>query len=257
MKPLSLPDKNKLAAAYGHALRAITALLTRAGVFLISLGVDGHAVSRGIASLTDALTELQGTVIRIEDWIECMANSQTAQANPVEDRETVKHDMTSPCTPPRSTHLSQSPCMGPTSASPSPAAPSRASTPWLAFPQSSPQVTSLFQRDIQNTPLAIRNAPALFNHMRAVPIYQTPRTLGVFGNTMTSRATTPLAYGVHHPSIDTPRSIPSFWRPAPKAHAIKLMIPDSARHRKKPGKENEGEVPNASAVTMSTPPPFV
>ncbi|KAG2338546.1 hypothetical protein BDR05DRAFT_969102 [Suillus weaverae] len=256
MRPLSLSDKNKLVAAYNHALRAITTLLTRAGGFLIALGIDGHIVSRGIASLSDALKEVQGIVIMMEDWVEHMIHSQNnAQANPVESGQKEEAGAASPLTPPRSTHLNQSPCLGPTPAAPSPAAPYGVFTPWSAFPQSSPQVTSLFRRDYQNTPLSIRNAPALFNHMRPVPTYQTPgRTFGLFRSPMTSRVTTPLAYEGHLPSIDTPRPIPPlFWRPAPKTHAVKLMVPDSARHRKKAGKENEEEVSVASAVSRSIP----
>jgi hypothetical protein len=78
MKPLSLSDNNKLVAAYSHALRAITTLLTRAGVFLTSLGIDGHVVSRGLASLADALKEFQGIATVIEDWVEHMINSQVS-----------------------------------------------------------------------------------------------------------------------------------------------------------------------------------
>lgn len=80
MKPLSLSDKNKLVAAYSQVLRAITALLTRAGAFLTSLGIDGHIVSRGIVSLADALIEFQGVAVMIEDWVEHMINSQASAA---------------------------------------------------------------------------------------------------------------------------------------------------------------------------------
>ncbi|KAG1740342.1 hypothetical protein EDB19DRAFT_1908522 [Suillus lakei] len=260
MKPLSLSDKNQLIAAYSRALRAITTFLTRAGVFLVSLGVDGHIVSRGVANLADALKELQGIAIMMEDWVEHMTTSQkNAQANPVESGGKIEDTAALPCTPPRSNCLGQSPYLGPTPAAPNPAAPYRVSTPWSAFPQSSSQVRSLSRREIQNTPLSIRDAPTLFNHMRAVPTYQTPpRTLDLFGSPMISRITTPLAYGGQRSSIDTPRTIPPFfWRPAPKAHAVKLMVPDSARHRKKPGKDNEEEVSIASAVGRSTPSLFM
>jgi hypothetical protein len=180
------------------------------------------------------------------------------QADPVESGKKAEDGAASPRTPPRSTYPNQSPCLGPsTPAAPSPAAPYRVSTPWSAFPQSSPQVTSPFRRDIQNTHLSIRDAPTLFNHMRAVPTYQTPgpaRTFGLFGSPMTSRVTTPFAYRGHLSSISTPRPIPPlFWRPAPKAHAVKLMVPDTARHRKKAGKENEEEVSVVSAATRPTP----
>ncbi|KAG2035329.1 hypothetical protein BDR03DRAFT_962780 [Suillus americanus] len=188
----------------------------------------------------------------IEDLVEHMINSQNnPQENPVESEQKEEDGAALPCTPPRSTHLNQSPCLGLTPVVPSPAAPYGVFTPWSAFPQYSPQVTSLFRRDIQNTPLFTRNAPALFNHMRAVPTYQTPaHTLGLFGSPMTSRVTSPLAYGGYLSSINTPRQIPpSFWRPTPKAHAVKLMVPDSARHRKKAGKENEEEVSVSSAAS--------
>jgi hypothetical protein len=81
MKPLSLSDNDKLVAAYSHALRLITTLLTRAGVFLTSLGIDGHIVSRGIASLADALKEFQGIAIMIEDLVGHMINSQVSTAS--------------------------------------------------------------------------------------------------------------------------------------------------------------------------------
>lgn len=251
MKPLSLSDNDKLVAAYSHALRLITTLLTRAGVFLTSLGIDGHIVSRGIASLADALKEFQGIAIMIEDLVGHMINSQNNAQ--VESGQKEEEGVASPRTPPRSTHLNQSPRLEPTPAMPSPAAPYGASTLWSAFPQSSPQVASLFRRNIQYTPLSIRNTPALFNHMQAVPTYRTPvRTLGLFGSPMTSRVTTPLAYGGRLSSIDTPRQIPSFfWRPTPKVHAIKLMVPDSARHRKKAGKDDEEGVSVASTASRS------
>lgn len=189
-----------------------------------------------------------------------MWNSQNdTQENPVESEKKAEHGTASPRTPPRSTCPNQSPYLGPTPAAPSTATPYRVSTPWSAFPQSLPQVTSPFRRDIQNTPLFIRNAPALFNHMRAVPTYQTPaRTLGLFGSPMTSRVTTPFAYGGHLSSINTPRPIPPlFWRPTPKAHAVKLMVPDTARHRKKAGKENEEEVSLVSAASRPIPSLFL
>ncbi|KAG2137146.1 uncharacterized protein EDB93DRAFT_1253755 [Suillus bovinus] len=251
MKPLFVSDNNKLVTAYSHALRVITTLLTRAGVFLISLGVDGHIVSRGIASLADSLKELQGIVITIEDWVEqIIRNHNSAQATPVESGQKEDDVVITPRTPSRSTHLDQSPCLRPTPVAPSPAAPSGVSTPWSAFPQSSPQVTPLFRCDLQNTPVSIKNAHVLFNRMRAVPAYQTP-TLGLLESPMTSRVTTPLAYGGHLSSIDTPRPIiPLFWQPAPKGHPVKLMAPDSARHRKKASKENE-EVGTASAASRS------
>ncbi|KAG2103027.1 hypothetical protein BD769DRAFT_170435 [Suillus cothurnatus] len=252
MRPLSLSDNDKLVAAYSHALRLITTLLTRAGVFLTSLGIDGHIVSRGIASLADALKEFQGIAIMIEDLVGHMINSQNNAQ--VEGGQKEEEGVASLRTPPRSTHLNQSPCLKPTPAVPSPAARYGASTLWSAFPQSSPQVTSLFRRDIQYTPLSIRNAPALFNHMQAVPTYRTPvRTLGLFGSPMTSpRVTTPLAYRGRLSSIDTSRQMPPlFWRPIPKAHAIKLMVPDSARHRKKAGKDDEEGVSVASAASRS------
>ncbi|KAG1822288.1 hypothetical protein EV424DRAFT_1398916 [Suillus variegatus] len=259
MKPPSLLDNNKLVTAYSHALKAITTLLTRAGVFLISLGIDGHIVSRGIASLADSLKELQGIVIMIEEWVDNAISSQksenNAQANPVESERKEEDVVALPRTPPRITHMNQSTCLRPNPTTPSPVAPYGASIPWSAFPQSSPQTTSLFRRGIQHTPISIQNAPALFNHMRAIPTPQTPaRTLGLFGSPMTSNVTTPLAYGRHLSSIETPRQIPPlFWRPAPKTRAIKLMVPDSARHRKKAGKENEEEVVVASASGKSIP----
>ncbi|KAG2114618.1 uncharacterized protein F5147DRAFT_769935 [Suillus discolor] len=258
MKPPSLLDNNKLVTAYSHVLKAITTLLTRAGVFLISLGIDGHIVSRGIASLADSLKELQGIVVMIEEWVDHAISSQKSenntQANPVESGQKEEDVVVLPRTPPRSTHMNQSTCLRPDPTTPSPTAPYGVSIPWSAFPQSSPQTTSLFCRGIQHTPLSIQNAPALFNHMRAIPTPQTPaRTIGLFGSPMTSNVMTPLAYGRHLSSIDTPRQIPPlFWRPAPKAHAIKLMVPDSARHRKKAGKENE-EVAVASASSKSIP----
>ncbi|KAG1888673.1 hypothetical protein F4604DRAFT_1714468 [Suillus subluteus] len=241
MKPLSLSDNNKLVAAYNHALRAITTLLTRAGVFLISLGIDGHIVSRGVAR------ELQGIVTMIEDLVEHMINSQNnAQANPVESEQKEEDGAALPRTPPRSAHLNQSPSLRPTPAVPSPAARYRASTPChIAV---SPVTFKILL-------YSLRNAPALFNHMRVVPTYQTPaHTLGLFGSPMTSRVTTPLAYGGHLSSVNTPRQIPpSFWRPTPKAHAVKLMVPDNARHRKKAGKENEEEVSVSSAASRLIP----
>lgn len=175
--------------------------------------------------------------------------------DPVESEKKAEHGTALPRTPPRNTCTNQSPSLGPTPVAPSTATPYRVSTPWSTFPQSSPQVTSSFRRDIQNSPLSIRNAPTLFNHMQVVPTYQTPaRTLGLFGSPMTSRVTTPFAYGGHLSSINTPRPIPpSFWRPTPKAHAVKLMVPDTARHRKKASKENEEEVSVVSAASRPTP----
>ncbi|KAG1731970.1 uncharacterized protein EDB91DRAFT_1349182 [Suillus paluster] len=86
MRPLSLSDKDKLATAYGCALRVITTLLARAGVFLVSLGADGHA----------------GAVIQIENWVESMANSQKDdQADQVKSEQGEEDDVTSPYTPRR------------------------------------------------------------------------------------------------------------------------------------------------------------
>lgn len=76
MKPLSL-YKDKLVATFQTA---IVASLTWAGIFLVFLSANSHTISRGIASLADALMELHGTIAKMEVWVESMANNPVSTA---------------------------------------------------------------------------------------------------------------------------------------------------------------------------------
>ncbi|OAX41100.1 hypothetical protein K503DRAFT_767966 [Rhizopogon vinicolor AM-OR11-026] len=64
--------------------------------------------------------------------------------------------------------------------------------------------------------------------MRTAPTYSAlTSALGIFPPPKTAE------YVEHGYPIDTPHSMPpTFWRPAPKVQNVKLMVLDSAMHRK-------------------------